>query len=80
MLYGTARDFFLHLQHSVFFLKLAFKGAMDASEGAKEPVTQKGPLPAPMLWVEQLRKYVGSGEGLGSEAATGWAITEAMVF
>lgn len=49
---------------------------MEASEVAKESVAAKGPLPSPMLWVEQLRKYVGSGEGLGSEATTGWDISQ----
>lgn len=49
---------------------------MDANEGTKDAVAQKGPPPSSMLWVEQLRKYVGSGEGLGSEAATGWDVQE----
>lgn len=49
---------------------------MDANEGTKEAVAPKGPPPSSMLWVEQLRKYVGSGEGLGSEAVTGWGVLE----
>jgi ATP-dependent protease ClpP protease subunit len=32
---------------------------------------KKMPLPSSMLWVHHLRNYVGSGEGLGSEAQTG---------
>jgi hypothetical protein len=32
---------------------------------------KKMPLPSSMLWVQHLRNYVGSGEGLGSEAQTG---------
>jgi hypothetical protein len=31
---------------------------------------KKMPLPSSMLWVQHLRNYVGSGEGLGSEAQT----------
>ncbi len=45
-------------------------------EGAMETTTaaaagKKMPLPSSMLWVQHLRNYVGSGEGLGSEAQTG---------
>lgn len=37
--------------------------------------SDKSPPASTMLWAEQLRKYVGSGAGLGSEALTGGRIS-----
>lgn len=44
---------------------------MESGEGTTESSAQRGPLPSAMHWVTQLRNYVGSGDGLGSEALTG---------
>jgi hypothetical protein len=46
------------------------KGFTDNNAGAS---TDEKPMPSAskMLWAEQLRNYVGTGAGLGSEALTG---------
>ncbi|CAM6017318.1 unnamed protein product [Sphagnum balticum] len=48
------------------------EGAMETttSSVAAAAAGKKMPLPSSMLWVQHLRNYVGSGEGLGSEAQT----------
>ena len=54
---------------------------MEVSEGSQtESVSQKGPLPSSMMWVKQLRNYVGSGEGLGSEQLTGLSFDQCHFF
>ncbi len=49
------------------------EGAMETTTVAATAAAagKKMPLPSSMLWVQHLRNYVGSGEGLGSEAQTG---------
>jgi hypothetical protein len=47
------------------------EGAMETTTAAAAAAGKKMPLPSSMLWVQHLRNYVGSGEGLGSEAQTG---------
>ncbi len=48
------------------------EGPMETTTAAVAAAAgKKMPLPSSMLWVQHLRNYVGSGEGLGSEAQTG---------
>nr|XP_024376624.1 uncharacterized protein LOC112282784 isoform X2 [Physcomitrium patens] len=50
---------------------LRFEETMDfhKTELRRPEMRCRGPLPSSMLWVDQLRKCDGSGDGLGSEAA-----------
>ncbi|XP_073390151.1 uncharacterized protein [Physcomitrium patens] len=52
---------------------LRFEETMDfhKTELRRPEMRCRGPLPSSMLWVDQLRKCDGSGDGLGSEAAKG---------
>ncbi|WMV10176.1 hypothetical protein MTR67_003561 [Solanum verrucosum] len=44
-----------------------YSGSSDG-EGTDAPAQRKIPPPSSMLWVRNLRRYIGSGAGLGSEA------------
>ncbi|KAG5628198.1 hypothetical protein H5410_013416 [Solanum commersonii] len=44
-----------------------YSGSSDG-EGPDAPAQRKIPPPSSMLWVRNLRRYIGSGAGLGSEA------------
>lgn len=46
-------------------------GGSSDGEGHEGPVQRKIPPASSMLWVRNLRRFIGSGAGLGSEALMG---------
>lgn len=49
-----------------------YSGSSDGEGHEPGGPARKIPPASSMLWVRNLRRYIGSGAGLGSEALMGW--------